>query len=478
MGQIFELLFSFSGRIGRRSWWIGLLIILVIALAGTLLISRYALTPLGLVTFLPAVAITLKRLRDRGHPELLGYIWAVLGTILYAFFRLGAFGDLLAQPLWFWALVAIGFPFGLWVFIDCAFLRGEQGTNKYGPDPRDAVMRDVRFEDSERRYAASGFGFGAMLRNVIVAAAAFGVAFLFMGPSATLSALLTRVVEGKQWVEQTILDPLDLNRDGLYENPEAWGAFMLGKVSAIEGNQWAAVRYYTQAARGYGAKSKLSAPILVRRGQAQDAMARRHKAMLDYTFAIAIDPYNAEAYFERGKARTNVEIHEDALADFDKAIGLDPNNARSYFERAKPLNALGRIDDASASYSKCAELARKDLENEVGTVAKSTALKPDIRDALVRSIGARQILLMAQAHTARGVLLRDQLRGEDALVAFNDAIAAKPDHGPAFRHRGWLHEAEGRTRQALSDYRKAASLTPASRWLKRAIQRAERKASK
>ena len=98
----------------------------------------------------------------------------------------------LAQPLWFWALVAIGIPFGLWVFIDCAFLRGDQGANKFGPDPRDAVMRDVRFEESERRHATPGFGFGSMVRNVIVAAAALAVAFLFMGPSSTLSALLTR----------------------------------------------------------------------------------------------------------------------------------------------------------------------------------------------------------------------------------------------------------------------------------------------
>ena len=252
----------------------------------------------------------------------------------------------------------------------------------------------------------------------------------------------------------------------------------MGKIAAIEGREWAAVRYYTQAARGYGSKSKLTAPILLKRGQAQNAMARRHKAMLDYTFAIAIDPYYADAYFERGKARTNVEIYEDALADFDKAISLAPDDARNYFERAKPLNALGRIDDAAASYSRCVELAGKDLETEVGTVARSTALKPDIKDALVQAIGARQILLIAEAHTAHGILLRDQLRGEEALVAFNAAIAAKPDHGPAFRHRGWLHEAEGRTREALSDYRKAASLTPSNRWLKRAIQRAARKAGK
>ena len=127
MGKMF---FSFSGRSGRGQWWLGLIVIAVIAsildgifvgramssisgidpqdTAAIMAMVQSALLPasiIGLVLLWPGLAIYAKRWHDRN------------------------------KSAW-WSLIAL-IPVigGIWLLVELGFLKGTAGPNQYGPDP-------------------------------------------------------------------------------------------------------------------------------------------------------------------------------------------------------------------------------------------------------------------------------------------------------------------------------------------------------
>lgn len=59
------------------------------------------------------------------------------------------------------------------------------------------------------------------------------------------------------------------------------------------------------------------------------------------TEAIAIDPGNAQAYFERGMALLNLDRDADAIPDFDRALAIDSDFPGARDWRARALESLG-----------------------------------------------------------------------------------------------------------------------------------------
>ncbi|MFN4143146.1 DUF805 domain-containing protein [Aestuariivirga sp.] len=106
---------SLEGRIGRQSYWMGVLVMVVISIiAGVLDVMLGTASEEGygaisiiaaLVMIYPAIVLYAKRWHDRGKS---GW-WSLIGLI----------------PV-------IG---GLWMLIELGFLRGTDGPNQYGPDP-------------------------------------------------------------------------------------------------------------------------------------------------------------------------------------------------------------------------------------------------------------------------------------------------------------------------------------------------------
>ncbi len=108
------LLFSFDGRIPRRTYWgvsilMSLFIVVVFVIVAVLTQAESAFWILFLLLCIPmywiSLAIAVKRWHDRNKS---GW-WVLIGFVPY-----------------------IG---GLWIFIECGCLRGTAGPNDYGPDP-------------------------------------------------------------------------------------------------------------------------------------------------------------------------------------------------------------------------------------------------------------------------------------------------------------------------------------------------------
>ncbi|MEF1290464.1 DUF805 domain-containing protein [Vibrio sp. M260118] len=140
--SIKELLFSFQGRIGRKTYWIWnvvyYLMIVGFALGVNALFPAVAhlILPLFLIVILiPDLAITAKRWHDRGKSS-----WWLLLNIPLVFGRMTVpVGGAAAatQP----SLLQAGMSFvalacGVWILTECGFLKGEEGDNQYGPEGR------------------------------------------------------------------------------------------------------------------------------------------------------------------------------------------------------------------------------------------------------------------------------------------------------------------------------------------------------
>jgi uncharacterized membrane protein YhaH (DUF805 family) len=146
-----QALTEFRGRLRRRDFWLGLLILLLIEIAlsfgfaglmrptGATPIENAALWLALAILLWSSAALIIKRLHDRGKSALwyplfglapalcyhLGVVYSsnisnVLSPAQQAFWLLGGI-------LWVWAIIELG------------FMPGTKGPNRYGPDPRAAI---------------------------------------------------------------------------------------------------------------------------------------------------------------------------------------------------------------------------------------------------------------------------------------------------------------------------------------------------
>ncbi|MGH1419462.1 MAG: DUF805 domain-containing protein [Hyphomicrobiaceae bacterium] len=142
---------SFKGRIGRRSYWFGLIVLIAISpfSVGAILsadpfreavttIKNLGLAGLGwsLALLIPLAALNTKRLHDldqTGLKALLFYAPAALSSItLFT----GWQPDMQQQIISYTTLLAtfLGAT-GIWFLLRLGFTGGTDGPNSYGPDP-------------------------------------------------------------------------------------------------------------------------------------------------------------------------------------------------------------------------------------------------------------------------------------------------------------------------------------------------------
>lgn len=140
--SIKELLFSFQGRIGRKTYWIWNVIYYVMIagfVAGVNVLFpaiAHLLLPLFLVVLLlPDLAITAKRWHDRGKSSwwLLLNIPLVVGRMTVPINDPTQVGEpsMLSSAA---SLVALAC--GVFILVQCGFLKGTEGQNQYGPEAK------------------------------------------------------------------------------------------------------------------------------------------------------------------------------------------------------------------------------------------------------------------------------------------------------------------------------------------------------
>jgi len=157
---------GFAGRINRAKWWIGTIILIVVALVlsailyaffvGSLasadpaqlssILRTMAIVQIILVAIIayPATAIMIKRLNDRDRPTFFAYIfWAptvlmLLGNLFGLTMTTMDVGGGVMMPTQTglgWVLYLASIAVGIWALIELGILKGTEGPNQHGPDP-------------------------------------------------------------------------------------------------------------------------------------------------------------------------------------------------------------------------------------------------------------------------------------------------------------------------------------------------------
>jgi uncharacterized membrane protein YhaH (DUF805 family) len=141
MGLDFQhLYFSTDGRIGRQSWWIGLIGVIIAGIVLSIILGLIIGQLWGnfittLLLAYPYYALLAKRFQDRDQPGTYAAIPIGLGLLSTLLGAIGLTGTPESLNVLGIILGVIGVIVGIWVLVVCGFLRGTVGANTYGPDP-------------------------------------------------------------------------------------------------------------------------------------------------------------------------------------------------------------------------------------------------------------------------------------------------------------------------------------------------------
>lgn len=121
-----NLLFGFSGRIGRLQWWLAQIIVIPLLLVAG--VTIFALARSGSDSAEDAIA-------SSGMSGLV-VIGAIIALCVWinAASTVKRFHDRNKSGFWF-LIVFVPYIGGIWQIVECGFLSGTPGGNNYGPNP-------------------------------------------------------------------------------------------------------------------------------------------------------------------------------------------------------------------------------------------------------------------------------------------------------------------------------------------------------
>jgi uncharacterized membrane protein YhaH (DUF805 family) len=133
------LLDAFHGRIGRKTFWIALGVVLAANVAACYVAQQIGGDKLNAVVDLvftyPEFAIAVKRGNDRNMP-----LWPIAiffgGSVLLDFLAVLGLTGTDEQPSTLSFAIAVPFTIlGLGLLVELGFRKGTPGPNRHGPDP-------------------------------------------------------------------------------------------------------------------------------------------------------------------------------------------------------------------------------------------------------------------------------------------------------------------------------------------------------
>jgi tetratricopeptide (TPR) repeat protein len=185
---------------------------------------------------------------------------------------------------------------------------------------------------------------------------------------------------------------------------------------------------------------------LVQRGVALLAAAQHDEALAEVNRALTIDPRHAPGWNIRGKTLLCMKRYEDALQSFDRALSIQPEFPEATANRlALFREAHGNQNLANALCARGAVMAQgMRYEDAIVHFDEALLVKPDFTDALCNRAAALYEL---------GDLT-------EALRFFEIALSLDPSHALSWNNRGHALAAMRRFTEALESYEKALALQP------------------
>lgn len=198
------------------------------------------------------------------------------------------------------------------------------------------------------------------------------------------------------------------------------------------------------------------------------AMARKDQSSAEqhYRRAIAVDAKDWEAHVKLGGWYYRQGRYLDALAAYESARALAPDHARIYSNLGATYHQLDRTDEAAAAFQRALEIVPDTLTySNLGTLLYFQGRYPEAVSALERSValGANQYLRWGNLADAQRMVPAQRTKAHDTYVRAvqlaREWLKANPNDGGAMSSLAVYLMRDGRTVEALAEFKRALSTT-------------------
>lgn len=176
------------------------------------------------------------------------------------------------------------------------------------------------------------------------------------------------------------------------------------------------------------------------------SLGRRDEALSSYERALRIDPTLHAALAGRGIALLELDHLEEALDNFNRALAVEPESTEAIIGKARVLCRLGR-------YTEALNCCNRALTSVPGSI-DAQGLRADAMKGLRQSNSAAELLFF------RGETLRLLERLPEAIAAYDEALALRPDYPEAWLNRGRAFDYMNEPLDALHSYDRAVACRP------------------
>jgi protein O-GlcNAc transferase len=192
--------------------------------------------------------------------------------------------------------------------------------------------------------------------------------------------------------------------------------------------------------------------VLKRQGKLGEAAAA-------YRHALALKPDLAEACNNLGVVLQSQGKFVEALDAYERAIKLRPGDLEAAYNRAVALQQQGSRDQAEAAYR---DILRQGPNRFVYVNLGALLQEQGRLDEALAAFDAALALDPAytEAHFNRGVVLAQQGRPEQAVEAYSAAVRLRPDYVEAATNAAIALQELGRLDEAAAAFEHAAKLSP------------------
>ena len=189
------------------------------------------------------------------------------------------------------------------------------------------------------------------------------------------------------------------------------------------------------------------------------------KAAEEFRAALALNPRDAFSHFELARLALKQDDTEKALENLQEALHLKPDLADAHAELAKLYRRESKLAEAETEARQALRLrpGSFDALYNLAQVLQAQG-KHDEAKAIYTKVDqlqqARDALGRANALNADGVQLMNQGKPEEALTAFQKALAADPTYFMAAYNQGVVLGKLGKKSEAIQALRVALRLRP------------------
>jgi len=180
-----------------------------------------------------------------------------------------------------------------------------------------------------------------------------------------------------------------------------------------------------------------TASFYILRGISYNDIGDYDRAILEFTRAIQLNPFDADAYFLRAATYKNKKDYEKAIADYTQAIIINPDYITAYILRSSAYHSKGDLDRALAGYNQAIQLAPND----------------------------------ANAYMGRAYVYGDKGDTAKAIADFTRVIQLEPNNILAYNNRGIGYAIINDYERAINDWESILRIDPNNSTARQNIER-------